>query len=183
MYVCSLKIVKFFRSAVLPIVHGPFQSRQLINSPLTQVWSMANEKFYARWKLWTAVGTMSTGKQGMQAAFISYGRGHACRKTLKFRAAATAKEDDTLCYAFREGRHNFYKIIRVSGDQLRAKEVQVEKYHTSADRWANREVTSAFGIYKFCRLGATVQISIDDIKGKALRVLDTIQTVPDLFNY
>ena len=84
----------------------------------TETSTFPQESYYGEMKNSYVSGTISTGKQLIQHAYLRRQIRHTtCRKQLRFRDKETSRTDDTLIYVFGNGVHKFFKIKQVNNDR------------------------------------------------------------------
>lgn len=78
---------------------------------LTDTSTFAHESYYGEMRRSYVTGTLSTGKQILQNAYLKRSLPHFhCQKPLKFRAKDTTRSSDKLFYVFKNNTYKFYMI-------------------------------------------------------------------------
>ncbi len=152
--------------------------------PLTTVWTMPNERFYASYKLQSYPGSMSTAKQAFQASFMRLSQGHSCRRRLKLSPRVTDACDDSLVYTF-DGLsgYTFYQLKeQQEADQWTARKISVRVFKTADDVVGKTGRFAQVGVFTYQGLEQeSVILTRDGIQGKCMRAGRAIATIPTNF--
>ncbi len=157
-YACSYNVHTFFH--VLEVrKHGP----------LTESSAVKYESLYGYLKECFAGGTCSTGKQGLQAAYLKYTERHACARSLTINGKTTSKRDDSIVYT---KDHLLLKVDESTrnGATIRGKELRVKKGYFLVPGMDFNDVL-VYEVEEEMSATRTIhQVRHDDIIGKGARV-------------
>ena len=149
-----------------------------VNGPLTETSAFGFESFYGELRHSFTPGTMSPLKQIMQKVLLKRSTAsHSCKAPIYYSPKDTQLECNSLVYTFSNNEYQFYQIISVQNNILEC--YKVGKYEKSFPEtptlnWAKVGVFEVGGISD-----EKVEIVIDNIAGKIIKVNDLFITCPN----
>lgn len=147
--------------------------------PLTYTSAFGFENFYGEIRNSFVPGTPTTVKQIMKKTLLRRSlMKHSCHPTIKYSNYETALERNNLIYTYKHDQYIFYKIVKVSDNQLHCVEIDKKKHkfkETPTLKW------ETVGVFKYDKQGEKKDIKLIDptaVGGKLIQVKELLITCP-----